>query len=188
MKLVAEPHIPFALWLALAILALAVMVWYGLTNKMSATRGQKTLILALMSTTLALPLLVLLNLTWIQNVPPPAGKPVVRVLIDTSASMATADIEGQPRIDRAQELAKSAASVLGEQFDVRVSTFDEALKPSDFETEKPPSPTNPISRPRSPNRSRKTSRKDKQSSCSATEFTTSEQLRTSLKRQRKPKP
>ena len=136
MKLVAEPHIPFALWLALAILALAVMVWYGLTNKMSATRGQKTLILALMSTTLALPLLVLLNLTWIQNVPPPAGKPVVRVLIDTSASMATADIEGQPRIDRAQELAKSAASVLGEQFDVRVSTFDEALKPSDFETEK----------------------------------------------------
>ena len=136
MKLVAEPHIPFALWLALAILALAVMVWYGLTNKMSATRRQKTLILGLMALTLALPLLVLLNLTWIQNVPPPAGKPVVRVLIDTSASMATPDIEGQPRIARAQELAQEAASALGQQFDVRVSTFDQTLKTSDIDTQK----------------------------------------------------
>ena len=136
MKLVAEPHIPFALWLALAIVALAVMVWYGLSNKMSATRRQKALILGLMALTLALPLLVLLNLTWIQNVPPPAGKPVVRVLIDTSASMATPDIEGQPRIARAQELAEEAASALGDQFDVRVSTFDQALKPSDIKTQK----------------------------------------------------
>ena len=91
MKLVAEPHIPFALWLTLAIVALAAMVWYGLSNKMSATRRQKALILGLMSLALTLPLLVLLNLTWIQNVPPPGGKPVIRILIDSSASMATPD-------------------------------------------------------------------------------------------------
>jgi len=89
-----------------------------------------------MSVTLALPLLVLLNLTWIQNVPPPAGKPVVRVLIDTSASMATPDVDGQPRIARAQELAKEAASALGDQFEVRVSTFDQTLKTSDIESQK----------------------------------------------------
>ena len=136
MKLVAEPHIPFALWLTLAIVALAAMVWYGLSNKMSATRRQKALILGLMSLALTLPLLVLLNLTWIQNVPPPGGKPVIRILIDSSASMATPDIEGQPRIARAQELATQAAGALEDRFDIRVSTFDQALKPSDIETPK----------------------------------------------------
>jgi len=139
MQLVAEPYIPFALWLALAILALAVMVWYALTNKMSATKKQRYTIIGLMSATLALPLIVLLNLTWIQNVPPPAGKPVVRVLIDTSASMATVDTQGdqsqagQSRIARAQKIASEAAEVLGDRFDVRVSTFDQSVKASDVD-------------------------------------------------------
>ena len=132
MKLVIEPFIPFALWLALALLAVAVMVWYALTNKMSASRGQRILILTLMSLTVALPLLVLLNPTWIQNVPPPAGKPVVRVLVDTSSSMATDDVDGQTRLWRAQQITKEATETLSDQFDVRVSLFDTKLKSSDM--------------------------------------------------------
>lgn len=135
MHLIAEPYIPFALWLALVIAALVAMVWYGLTNKMSASRSRKILILGLMSATLSLPLIVLLNLTWIQNIPPPAGKPVVSVLIDTSASMACEDSTGQSRLRRAEQIASSASSALSHQFDVRVSTFDRIRKASDVGTE-----------------------------------------------------
>lgn len=134
MNLVAEPFIPFALWLAIALLAVAVLVWYGLTNKMAATRSQKMLILGLMATTLALPLIILLNLTWIQNVPPPAGKPVVRIVIDTSASMATEDASGQSRLSEACQIAQLATAALQDQFDVRISSFDRILKTSDLET------------------------------------------------------
>lgn len=132
MRLVAEPYIPFALWIALAFLAIIVLVWYGLTSRMATTRNRKATILALMGMTLALPLLVLLNLTWIENVPPPAGKPVVRVIVDTSASMLTPDVDGQTRLSTAQAIASSAVSKLKSEFDVRVSTFDQNSRPTDL--------------------------------------------------------
>ena len=137
MRLVAEPLIPFALWLVLALVAIVVLVWYAWTTKMAATRGTRAAIVALMSLAIALPLIVLLNLTWIQNIPPPAGKPVVRVLVDTSASMTTTDSDeesnGETRLARAEAIATAATEALEDQFDVRVSTFDRTLLASDIE-------------------------------------------------------
>ena len=80
MRLVAEPYLPFALWIALALLAVVVWVWYVMSSRLPVGRQVAWLIYGLMAATLALPLVVLLNLTWIENVPPPAGKPVVQVL------------------------------------------------------------------------------------------------------------
>ncbi len=136
MRLVAEPHIPFAFWLALALLATGVMVWYAFFNRMSTTKTTRAIIVGLMSLTLALPLVVLLNLTWIQNVPPPAGKPVVRVLVDTSASMSTVDSStndrSESRLDKARSIAEEAAASLSEQFEVRISLFDQTVVASDI--------------------------------------------------------
>ena len=137
MRLVAEPQIPFALWLALALLAAGVMLWYAFFNRISTGKTTRAIILGLMSLTLALPLLILLNLTWIQNVPPPAGKPVVRILVDTSASMATVDqsesnSDQASRLNRAKQIAEEAATALSDQFEIRVSLFDQKLTTTDL--------------------------------------------------------
>ena len=34
MRLVAEPYIPFALWIALAVIAVAVWVWYVVSSRL----------------------------------------------------------------------------------------------------------------------------------------------------------
>ena len=53
--------------------------------------GSAGRIAVLMGIALALPLTILLNPTWHDRVPPPAGKPLLTVLVDSSASMATHD-------------------------------------------------------------------------------------------------
>jgi len=130
MRLVAEPYLPFALWIALAVIAVAVLVWYVVSSRLPVTGRVKWLIYGLMAATLALPLLVLLNLTWIESVPPPAGKPVVQVLVDASASMATEDVEGKSRYQAAVDVVREAESELSGQFDFRIQTFGQATKPA----------------------------------------------------------
>ena len=130
MRLVAEPYLPFALWIALAVIAVAVWGWYVLSSRLPVAGRVKWLIYGLMAATLALPLLVLLNLTWIESVPPPAGKPVVQVLVDASASMATADVDGKSRYQAAIEVVREAEAELSEQFDFRIQTFGQTTKPA----------------------------------------------------------
>ena len=79
-----------------------------------------------MSLAIVVPLVILLNPTWLRRIPPPAGKPVLTVLIDTSASMATKDLPaavGRSRYDAARELAAKTARALGERFDVEFRAF-----------------------------------------------------------------
>ena len=133
MRLVAEPYLPFALWIALAVIAAAVWGWYVVSSRLPVAGKVAWSIYGLMAATLALPLLVLLNLTWIESVPPPAGKPVVQVLVDGSASMATTDVDGKSRYQAAIDVVREAQAELSEHFDFRIQTFGQATRPSSME-------------------------------------------------------
>jgi hypothetical protein len=126
-----EPLIPPALWLALAVAGVALLAWYGWGRPASVRRPRWAVVLALMAAGLALVLLVLLNPTWVEPLAPPAGKPLVTVLVDGSASMATADVGGQTRYRAATGVARAFAGELADRFDLRVATFAASLTPVD---------------------------------------------------------
>src|SRR5829696_6165127 len=93
-----EPLIPSSLFLALLVLGVGMLVWYASRRPAVVSRGRWWRMIALMGFGLALVLVVLLNPTWVEKVPPPAGRPMLTVLVDASASMATPDGQGgRPR-------------------------------------------------------------------------------------------
>lgn len=128
MQLVAEPQIPLALWLTLFGLAVAVWIWYAVTTKIALAPRRRGWVLGLMAACLVLPLIVLLNLTWIERIAPPAGKPVVHMMIDASASMLTDDGGNETRLERAYSMAENVASALPDSFEVRTSVFDKTVR------------------------------------------------------------
>ena len=72
----------------------------------------------------AVPLVMLLNPTWLERIPPPAGKPVLTILLDRSASMATRDADsGQTRYEAGAAIAAAVARDLKDRYDVRIRTF-----------------------------------------------------------------
>jgi len=94
-QLVFDPRIPLALWVALAVAALIAWLGYAWMSRTRLPRPRRAWVLALMAATLTIPLAILLNPTWLEYLPPPAGKPRLTILVDTSASMATADADQQ---------------------------------------------------------------------------------------------
>ena len=92
-SLTFDPIIPRALWLTLAVLAAGLLVAYALASRGRIPRRRRAAILTLMAVAVMLPLVILLNPTWIEPVPPPAGKPLLTILVDSSASMAIRDAE-----------------------------------------------------------------------------------------------
>ncbi|MHB8951529.1 MAG: hypothetical protein ACYC4U_00970 [Pirellulaceae bacterium] len=124
--LTVEPDIPLALWLPLTLLAGGLWVAYVLASRRRLQGRVRPLVLALMLLALALPLAILLNPTWIEPIPPPAGKPHLTVLVDSSASMATTDgAEGASRYAEALRLAGQLAASLKEPFDVHFRSVAE---------------------------------------------------------------
>ena len=84
-----------------------------------------------MAVAAAVPLVILLNPTWLERIPPPAGKPLLTVLLDRSASMATRDAaNGQTRYQAGAEFAAAAARQLSDRYEVRVRTFAETSSPA----------------------------------------------------------
>ena len=77
--LTVEPYIPLALWLPLTLLAGGLWMAYVLASRRRLQGRVRPLVLALMLVALALPLAILLNPTWIEPIPPPAGKPYLTV-------------------------------------------------------------------------------------------------------------
>lgn len=127
-----EPLVPPSLWAALAVVAAPVLAWYGWRRPGGLSRARWTAILALMTTGMALVLLILLNPTWIESVPPPAGKPRLTLLVDASASMKTADLPGsKTRFQCAAEVAGELSRRLGDQFEVQALSFAELAAPAD---------------------------------------------------------
>lgn len=123
--IVLDPRIPFALWFPLALLTAAAIGTYAFLGWSRIPRGRRWLV-ALMALGAATPLLILLNPSWVQAVPPPAGRPLLTILIDRSGSMATPDATGgATRFAAASEEAARFAEELEGTFDVRVREFSD---------------------------------------------------------------
>jgi len=123
MTLVFDPYIPLALWMPLAAAAAALWCVYAMASRRRLTAARRRIVLALMAAALVVPLAVLLNPTWLERIPPPPGKPVLNVLVDRSASMATADAaNGESRYAAAGKIA-AAMSSLDDRYEVRIREF-----------------------------------------------------------------
>jgi hypothetical protein len=126
-----QPLIPPSLWLALAVVAAALLVWYALRRPSVVTRLRWTGIVGLMSVAIGLVLLLLLNPIRSEELPPPAGKPLLTVLVDATASMNTPDAGKTSRYQAAAEVASRLADRLGDRFDLRVRTFTDTAIAAD---------------------------------------------------------
>jgi hypothetical protein len=134
-----DPLIAPALWLALAATGVALLVMYGWRRPEAVPRRRWAWIMGLSSLGMLLVLGVLLNPTWVEPAEPPAGRPVLTVLVDATASMATPDgpASGHPpdkqsRYHASARLAAEFAKQLGGRFDVRTFTFADKATVADI--------------------------------------------------------
>ena len=119
-----DPYIPLALWVPLALLAAAVLVAYGVASRRRLMPRRWPVVMALMTLAAMVPLMILLNPTWQERIPPPAGKPLLTILVDRSASMATRDAsDGESRYAAARGVAQRVARELDEAYEVRLRAF-----------------------------------------------------------------
>ena len=119
-----EPLVSAAAWVTLAIASSAVLAWYVWRRPAACPQRRWFVSSLLMVAALAAVLVVLLNPTWLEPIPPPAGKPLLTVLVDSSLSMATNDLEGErSRYGAAAEIAAEVAEDLEGRYEVRVRTF-----------------------------------------------------------------
>lgn len=126
-RLVFDPWIPWALWSPLALAAVGLWCAYVLVSRRRLVGPRRKLVLTLMAFAVAIPLLVLLNPVWVRELPPPAGKPLLTLLVDRSSSMATTDgANNQTRLAVARKLAESLEKDLGTRFDVELKTFSDS--------------------------------------------------------------
>lgn len=129
-----DPLIPRALWLSLVVLAAGLLLAYALASRSRIPHGRRTGIWVLMAVAVILPLMILLNPTWIEPVPPPAGKPMLTILVDRTASMAIEDAsDGASRFAAAVDIAGRMQRQLAGEFDVRVHTAGETTTRVDLD-------------------------------------------------------
>lgn len=129
-----DPSIPLALWVPLFVATAGLLGWYAVAGRRRLPGGKWWGVVALMGLAAGVPLVLLLNPTWTERIPPPPGKPVLTILVDRSASMATADAgNGQTRYQAAAACAAAVAKELGDRYDVHARTFADgsALVPVD---------------------------------------------------------
>lgn len=131
--------IPGTLWLTLALVAAGLVAWYALRRPTVMSTRRWAFTIAMMSAGFVLVLGILLNPTWVREIQPPAGKPLLTILVDASGSMATPDVAasaaagGTSRFAAAGDVARKVADDLSGQFDVRVRTFAGAVTSSDLQ-------------------------------------------------------
>src|SRR5579863_10449885 len=126
-SLTFEPLISHALWLSLAAMALGLSAWYARARPAAVSPGRWGVIIGLTAAGAAAVLTMLLNPTWLEPIPPPAGKPLLTILVDQSASMAVEDAnDNSSRWKAAGALASTAERDLASRFDVQVRTFAES--------------------------------------------------------------
>src|SRR5438128_2589389 len=102
-----EPLIPASLFAFLAVAGAVLLAIYAISRPANVPRHRWVMAIIFMCSGFALVLIVLLNPTLVRPLPGPAGKPLVTILVDSSASMATADSDArQPRIARAAAIAR----------------------------------------------------------------------------------
>ena len=130
-----DPYIPLAMWVPLAVATAALLAWYAAAGRRRLPAGRWWAIVAMMAVAASVPLVVLLNPTWLERIPPPPGKPLLTILLDRSASMATHDAEnGQTRYQAGVVCAAAAARELGQRYEVRLRTFAGTSSSASLET------------------------------------------------------
>ncbi len=87
-----------------------------------------------MAGVLVAPMILLLNPTWIEPIVPPAGKPLITVLVDATQSMQVDDVDKRTRWQAALEMADEVKQAAGAEFDVSVVRFGRIMQPVDDET------------------------------------------------------
>ena len=123
-NLVFEPLIPTALWGALALGALALLAFYAWDSRTRCPRRRWGFMLVLMLITFVLPLGILLNPQWVERIPPPAGKPLLTILVDSSRSMETEDGgSGQSRLEEAHQFAAAVSEDASASLEVEIRSF-----------------------------------------------------------------
>ena len=123
-EIILDPYIPLGLWVPLAVAAAGLLAWYAATSRRRLSFRRWSSMIVLMTISVAVPLFILLNPTWLERIPPPAGNPVLTVLIDRSASMATRDEDdGDSRYETACRAADEVVRRLGDRYDVRLRWF-----------------------------------------------------------------
>jgi hypothetical protein len=125
-----------SLWLAIAAVGVVAWVWYARRKPGVLNTGRWRFSLFLMLAAFAAVMAVLLNPTWSSELPPPPGKPVLTVLVDASASMATPDSGGgKSRFAAAAGVADEVKQTLSQHFDVRIKAFDQTTRLADLTAE-----------------------------------------------------
>ncbi len=104
-----DPKIPIPLWWALAIAAVLVILAYALRRDHPLSHWRRWVVTLLMGLGILGPLVIVLNPTYVQTIPPSQGRALVSILVDGTSSMRTEDAakeEKQSRWHRALELAQ----------------------------------------------------------------------------------
>lgn len=128
------PLIPTAAWTALAAAGVVIWIIYAWRRPKAIPLARWVAILILMGLAIALPLVVLLNPTWLQRSEPPQGRPMLTILVDASQSMDVADTESGTRFEAARRAALQASETLEDTFDIRVLTFGQGTAVADAES------------------------------------------------------
>lgn len=121
--LVWHPHLP-------AIVTAAVMLGIAWWARVIFTRlrlrfdRRRSLLLLLPRLVVAALLLVALLDPWLRTTAPPAEKPGLLVLLDTSESMEVADRPDRARLDRGKEAATALAKQLSDVARIETAEFD----------------------------------------------------------------
>jgi hypothetical protein len=119
-----DPYIPLALWVPLALAAAGLLATYAWTSRGRMRAPRRWTILSLMAAAAGVPLAILLNPTWVDRVPPPPGKPLLSILVDTSASMDVHDAaKNQSRYQEACRTANAMLKDLGDRYEIRLRGF-----------------------------------------------------------------
>ncbi|MBN1911749.1 MAG: hypothetical protein JW818_18555 [Pirellulales bacterium] len=122
--LTLDPQVPLALWVPLALAAAGLLAWYATSSRGRLPGWRRPVVLGLMALAVAIPLVILLNPTWLERLPPPPGQPKLAVLVDRSDSMATRDMDsGKSRYEVALALAERMQEELKNRYEVDVRYF-----------------------------------------------------------------
>ncbi len=121
-----EPRIPITLWWSLVVVCVAALAAYWFQRDAAIGSWRRAMLTTLLGLSVVGPLLIALNPTWVEQIPPTPGKPLVMVYVDQTMSMDIADVDERPNETRHQS-ALRAAKQIGEStetVDVRKQAFD----------------------------------------------------------------
>ena len=125
-----EPLISSTLWLTLSALSAVMLGGYAWRKPKWIGMVRWGSIITLMGLGLSAILFILLNPTWQERIPPPAGKARLVILVDESASMGARDMpDGRSRFQSAVDIAEACASKLAERFELQIGTFSNHVLP-----------------------------------------------------------